>query len=109
MNWKGAPGRPDICFPRRRFAIFVHGCFWHRCPKCNLGLPKTNTKFWKRKFELNVARDKEKERKLKAEGWKVMTIWECGLKFKFDKAVAQVLQQLKDIDSSLHKKKGLKP
>lgn len=99
LNWKGAPGRPDICYPGRRLAIFVHGCFWHRCTSCNLELPKTNTQFWKRKFELNVARDKEKECRLRAEGWDVVTIWECELKIDKDKMVALILRKLNDIDT----------
>ena len=24
--------RPDITFARKKLAIFVHGCFWHRWP-----------------------------------------------------------------------------
>ena len=39
LNWKKAPGKPDIAFPGRKIAIFVHGCFWHHCPKCNNGYP----------------------------------------------------------------------
>jgi DNA mismatch endonuclease (patch repair protein) len=23
------PGKPDLAFPSRKKAIFVHGCFWH--------------------------------------------------------------------------------
>ena len=34
--------RPDIAYPGRRVAIFVHGCFWHRCPRCARELPKAN-------------------------------------------------------------------
>ncbi len=53
--------RPDISFVSKKIAIFVNGCYWHRCPKCNYPLPKTNTKFWQTKFETNIARDKRKE------------------------------------------------
>lgn len=80
LNWKGAPGRPDICFTKYKYAIFVHGCFWHRCPKCSKSLPKTNTAFWARKFELNLARDKTKMDTLQTQGWKVFVIWECDIK-----------------------------
>ena len=72
--------RPDITYPGRRLAIFVHGCFWHRCPTCNLGLPKTNVDYWREKFERNVERDKRKEDTLLDLGWNVHTIWECNLK-----------------------------
>ena len=50
LHWKKVPGRPDIAFPGKKIAIFVNGCFWHRCPHCNLSVPKTNSDFWKNKF-----------------------------------------------------------
>lgn len=71
--------RPDITFPGRRVAIFVNGCFWHRCPKCDLGLPKSNVEYWRQKFEKNVRRDQNKEGSLIEMGWDVLTIWECSL------------------------------
>ena len=71
--------RPDICYPGRKIAIFVHGCFWHRCPKCDLRLPKTNVDYWREKFERNVERDRRKESALIDLGWSVNTIWECEI------------------------------
>lgn len=75
------PGSPDLLFPGRRTALFVHGCFWHRheaCPKATT--PKTNIDYWNRKFERNVERDRENEKKLEEYGWKVLIIWECETK-----------------------------
>ena len=80
LHWKKAPGRPDIAFPGRKVAIFVNGCFWHRCPHCNLPLPKTNTGFWKEKFGKNVQRDTLKVEHLEKDGWHVLTVWECKVK-----------------------------
>lgn len=80
LNWKKVPGRPDISYPGKKLAIFVHGCFWHRCPKCTLGLPKSNIEFWKKKFVLNSARDIAKKHALEALGWKVWVVWECDIK-----------------------------
>jgi len=68
LHWKNAPGRPDIVFPGRKIAIFVNGCYWHRCPHCNLPLPKSNTDFWMEKFEKNKERDAEKIRNLEEKG-----------------------------------------
>lgn len=76
LHWKGAPGRPDIAYPKSKLAIFVHGCFWHRCPYCNSPLPKTHIDFWMKKFERNKERDAAKIRALEAEGWKVLVLWE---------------------------------
>lgn len=79
LHWKKAPGRPDICFPGKKIAIFVHGCFWHKCPHCKPPLPKTHKAFWKNKFVANKERDRAKERVLKKEGWKVLVLWECQI------------------------------
>ena len=67
--------RPDIVFPRRRLAVFVHGCFWHRCALCALPLPTSNREFWAAKFRRNRQRDKEKRRNLEICGWKVVEVW----------------------------------
>ena len=80
LHWKKVPGRPDIAYPGKRVAIFVNGCFWHRCPTCNLPLPKSNTEYWKTKFERNTERDSRKKSRLEALGWKVFVIWECAIK-----------------------------
>ena len=98
LNWKKAPGRPDIAFPARRIAIFINGCFWHSCPYCHPSLPRSHTGFWKRKFENNRRRDKEKTTQLRREGWKVLTIWECRLKKDPRRAINRVRQVLETIE-----------
>ncbi len=50
LDWAKAPGRPDIAFPGRKIAIFVNGCYWHRCPHCNPSMPSKNVEFWEAKF-----------------------------------------------------------
>jgi len=79
LQWK-VPGRPDIAYPGRKIAVFINGCFWHRCPKCNLPIPKSNQEFWKAKFRRNVERDRKNINELEALGWKVFVIWECELR-----------------------------
>jgi DNA mismatch endonuclease (patch repair protein) len=73
------PGRPDFAFPKQKVTVFVDGCFWHGCPKC-YSRPKTNRKFWDRKREENVARDKRVTRQLRRQGWKVIRIWQHALR-----------------------------
>lgn len=90
LHWKKAPGRPDICWPGKKLAVFVNGCYRHRCPHCDLPLPKSNTKWWKEKFEKNVARDKRKVKELEAANWKVLTIWECEIKKDLEGIVKKV-------------------
>jgi DNA mismatch endonuclease (patch repair protein) len=80
LHLRSVPGNPDIGFSRRKKAIFVHGCFWHRhkdCPNCRL--PKSNLEFWKPKLEGNKKRDAKKHRELKKAGWQILVIWECEL------------------------------
>jgi DNA mismatch endonuclease, patch repair protein len=78
-NWKSVPGRPDIAFVGKKVAVFVHGCYWHRCPKCDYPLPKTNTAFWEKKFQRNIKRDRSKRQLLEAQGWRVLEFWECDI------------------------------
>ena len=74
------PGRPDLVFTKRRKAIFVHGCFWHRHAGCKLArLPKSKLDFWKPKLESNRERDVRNQKALKETGWAVLVIWECEL------------------------------
>lgn len=83
------PGRPDLALPKYRTAIFVHGCFWHRHPGCRYTTtPRSNEQNWQTKFEANVSRDAKNLEALRAAGWTVIIIWECGLR------EANVLAQL---------------
>lgn len=72
------PGRPDFAFRRERVAIFVDGCFWHRCPRC-FRMPSTNIDYWEAKTARNVERDRRTTRELKQGGWVVVRIWEHSL------------------------------
>ncbi len=94
LHWKKAPGKPDIAFPGRRIAIFVNGCFWHRCPNCEPQMPKSNVEFWKNKFEKNVERDKKKLEQLAEKGWQTITIWECQIKDDVTEQVERIKQIL---------------
>lgn len=74
-------GRPDITLPKYHTTIFVHGCFWHRHPECKFATtPSSNMQNWQAKFEANVARDRKSVEALRSEGWRVIIIWECGLR-----------------------------
>lgn len=78
LHRKDLPGKPDIVLPRHQTAILVHGCYWHRHPDCRFAYtPKSNTRFWERKFQENIARDARQTRELTASGWRVLIIWEC--------------------------------
>ena len=80
IHCRDLPGNPDMCFPKYRAVIFVHGCFWHG-HDCHLfKWPKTRPEFWSAKIARNREVDASAEQKLLSEGWRVATIWECALK-----------------------------
>ncbi|MFD2512818.1 very short patch repair endonuclease [Pontibacter locisalis] len=79
IHWPKAPGKPDICYPGRKLAIFIHGCFWHRCPYCQPQTPKTNVTFWQEKFDNNILRDAKYKQQYREAGWDRVIIWECQL------------------------------
>lgn len=62
-------------FPRRKVAVYVDGCFWHSCP-IHATAPRNNAQWWADKLAANVARDRDTDEKLLAEGWRVVRIWE---------------------------------
>ena len=73
------PGTPDLVFPARRVALFVHGCFWHG-HGCSIGrLPKSRLDYWAPKIDANRARDARKQATLAAAGWRVAVVWQCEL------------------------------
>ena len=74
------PGSPDLANRRRRWAIFVHGCFWHRHGCKATTTPSNNREFWEAKFARNEARDARVARELRAEGFVVIVVWECDTK-----------------------------
>jgi DNA mismatch endonuclease (patch repair protein) len=93
LHWKKAPGSPDLAYPGRRLAVFVNGCFWHRCPYCKPKLPKSNVGYWSAKFEDNIERDRRKIAQLEKIGWKVIVIWECEI----EKDVMQCVEYVKNL------------
>lgn len=67
--------RPDLLFSGAQLAVFVDGCFWHRCP-AHATHPKANADYWQAKFARNVARDRADDEALRSAGWKVLRVWE---------------------------------
>lgn len=83
LHAKDLPGKPDLVFRSRRKAIQVHGCFWHahEHENCLDGrAPKSNVGYWGPKLARNKQRDAESNAALEAQGWGVLTIWECKTK-----------------------------
>jgi DNA mismatch endonuclease (patch repair protein) len=78
LNVKSLPGSPDLANKKERWAIFVHGCFWHQHEGCaKATTPKRNAGFWREKFVANRNRDNRKIRQLRALGYRVLVLWQC--------------------------------
>lgn len=67
--------RADVAFPRQSLAVFLDGCFWHRCPEHG-NSPRANSGYWSTKLDHNVERDRKVIAALDATGWTVLRIWE---------------------------------
>lgn len=105
-RWVQLPGKPDFVFDRAGVAVFMDGCFWHRCPK-HCSTPKTNVKFWTEKFEANVERDRKVDSLLSENGWIVMRFWEHELLedpddvlYRIESEIEDRLSELRDNDES---------
>lgn len=83
------PGKPDIVFSRQRIAIFVDGCFWHRCHE-HFTPPESNSEFWAKKIDANVERDCKVNRALEGQGWTVLRYWEHEVRSDIDRVLHDV-------------------
>lgn len=86
-------GKPDIVFRRKKIVVFIDSDFWHGHPKRCI-MPKTNVEYWSQKIARNRKRDKEVNRKLKQDGWKVIRLWEYDVKYRFDKCIQTIFNEL---------------
>src|SRR5262245_42191661 len=78
LHRRDLPGKPDIVLSGLKTVVLVHGCFWHQHRRCeSFGIPLSNRRYWATKLARNVARDALNRRRLRAQGWRVIVIWEC--------------------------------
>ncbi len=90
-NDKTVFGKPDLTFKRIKIAIFVDSEFW-------LGKNwaerkhdhKSNKDFWHSKIEKKIQRDKEVNRVMKKDGWKVLRFWGKQIEKRLDICVLRV-------------------
>ena len=105
LHCKDLPGNPDLCLPKYRAVIFIHGCFWHG-HGCHLfKWPKTRPEFWRAKIGRNQEVDEAALVALRQAGWRVATIWECAVKgsgrWSVDELVAVLSAWLKSEEPTL--------
>ena len=83
-------GTPDFYFPQDRLVVFVDGCFWHGCPKCERR-SKSRTDFWNKKRDQNRARDDRVDATLRDGGFSVLRVWEHELKDDLAAVVKRII------------------
>lgn len=106
------PGSPDIANRSSRWAIFVHGCFWHghtNCTKTGSGespkIPVSNREYWTSKISKNRERDKRSIALLREQNFRVLVVWECELANR-DELLSRLLQFVARGAMSPEKAKG---
>lgn len=89
-------------FAAKKLAVFIDGCFWHKCPKCFIK-PRNNKIFWERKITSNIRRDAKTNKKLSREGIAVLRFWEHEMKHGLDRCyrrIERVLNRLEKRDKA---------
>ncbi|SVE26871.1 uncharacterized protein METZ01_LOCUS479725 [marine metagenome] len=89
-NDRSVFGSPDICFKGKKVAVFCDSAFWHGKDYLNGRIPSSNQAYWVKKLERNITRDKEVNRVLKADGWKVIRFWEEDINADLSRCVYEV-------------------
>ena len=87
-------GKSDIVFSKKKLAIFIDGCFWHKCPKC-FQKSATNKAFWVKKIDENVKRDVAVTIALKLDGWTVVRIWEHEIRKNLNRCSDDIISKIK--------------
>ena len=62
-------------FSGARVAVFIDGCFWHRCPQ-HYQRPVRNAEYWSSKVATTCERDLSVTTELNSLGWRVVRVWE---------------------------------
>lgn len=85
-------GNPDVILLDSRAIVFINGCFWHGCRKCDRKMPETNRVYWANKIRKNIIRDKNNQRALRQMGYRVVIVWEHELKNNLEKAIKRIVK-----------------
>jgi len=90
-NCQDIYGKPDICFKRKKIAIFCDSEFWHgKYLLEKIYIPKTNREFWVHKIQKNIERDKEVNKSLEKDGWIVLRFWQKDIEDNLDECINKI-------------------
>lgn len=87
------PGHPDLVLKDKKIAVFVDGCFWHKCPKCYTE-PQSNLEYWRKKIEYNVRKDRKVNKELRSSGWTVFRVWEHDINQNIDTCINKLKKKI---------------
>lgn len=85
---RSVTGTPDLCWKRRRVAVFVDSAWWHGHP--SRWTPGRHSPKWDAKIQANRARDVFVNQALENAGWSVVRVWDFELESDIDAVVARV-------------------
>lgn len=85
--------KPDLVMVSRKTCVFIDGCFWHGCKKCYRP-PKSNKRYWIPKIRRNVERDRQQDKYLKKNGWKVIRVWGHEINRDLNKVVKKIIDKI---------------
>jgi DNA mismatch endonuclease (patch repair protein) len=99
-NYDKLPGKPDIAITKHRIAVFCDGELWHgKDWEDKKKRIKTNSDYWIRKIERNMARDAENERMLEGMGWAVIRFWGNDIKKNLADCVNEIKETIYEIEN----------
>ena len=97
-NDKKVFGKPDLTMKRYKLAIFVDSEFWHgKNWNKRKHDHKSNQDFWHNKIERNIKRDKEVNRQLKKDGWKVLRFWGKNINKNLNNCLKKIIETINEI------------
>lgn len=91
-HYSAIPGKPDIAFPDKKVAVFINGEFWHG--RYFSEYKDKLSDFWYKKISSNIKRDKKNYKLLRDDGWKIVKIWDRGLKKKLKREVRKIIKAI---------------
>lgn len=92
-NVRSVFGCPDVVFLRLKIAVFCDSEFWHGFDWENRKHDfKSRQDFWIPKIERNMARDREVNEHLTADGWKVLRFFGKQIKSNVDECVRVIAE-----------------
>lgn len=98
-NNKDIPGKPDLAFRGKKIAVFIDGCFWHKCPE-HYNKPANNAEFWEKKIQSNTERDTKVNQLLASQEWKIIRIWEHDIRNDFENIKRRIMKFLNHPDKT---------